>query len=137
MVLLWQLPEPFLRVLASKFGHARLQVLACGDFLRNAVLRRCRRCLAASVRRHACIRGNSLQRGCKMAFNSMDWRQRAEEMRKIADQTRDRHAEQTMLGIAHDYELLAGQFEYLEKWQYGAADIAASARPIVDDDRLS
>ena len=75
--------------------------------------------------------------GCKMAFNSMDWRQRAEEMRKIADQMRDRHAKQTMLGIAHDYELLAGQFEYLEKWQYGAADIAASARPIVDDDRLS
>src|SRR5258706_16470128 len=73
---------------------------------------------------------------CKMAFNSMDWRRRAEEMRKIADQMRDRHAKQTMLGIADDYELLAGQFEYLEKWQYGAADIAASARPIVDDDRL-
>jgi len=58
--------------------------------------------------------------GVQMAFNSMDWRQRAEEMRKIADQTRDRHAKETMLGIAHDYELLAGQFENLENWQCGA-----------------
>jgi hypothetical protein len=55
-----------------------------------------------------------------MAFNSMDWRQRAEEMRKIANQTQDRYAKETMLVIAHDYELLAGQFEHLEKWQCGA-----------------
>src|SRR6266516_1088665 len=74
----------------------------------------------ASVGGMRVMRRSSLHGGRKMAFNSMDWRQRAEEMRKIADQTRDRHAKQTMLGIAHDYELLAGQFENLEKWQYGA-----------------
>jgi hypothetical protein len=49
-----------------------------------------------------------------MGLNSVDWRQRAEEIRKIAQQTRDRYAKEKMLGIAHDYELLAGQSEYLE-----------------------
>jgi hypothetical protein len=49
-----------------------------------------------------------------MGLNSVDWRQRAEEMRRIAQQTRDRYAKEKMLGIAHDYELLAGQSEYLE-----------------------
>jgi hypothetical protein len=56
-----------------------------------------------------------------MAFNSMDWRQRAAEMRNLADETRDRHAKETMLSIAHDYDLLAGQIEHLEMWQRGVA----------------
>src|SRR5260370_24110319 len=137
MVLLWQLPEPFLRVLASKFGHARLQVWRVGIFCVMLCFADAAAALQhrfGGTRAYVVIVFNG---GCKMAFNSMDWRQRAEEMRKIADPMPDLHAEQTMLAIAHDYELLAGQFEYLEKWQYGAADIAASARPIVDDDRLS
>jgi hypothetical protein len=45
----------------------------------------------------------------------MDWRRRATEMRKFADETRDRHAKETMLSIAHDYDLLALQVEFQDQ----------------------
>ena len=88
-VLSLQHREPFLRRCASKFGHPRLQF---------------------SARR-------SYVGGCKMGFNSTYWHERAGEMRKIADQTPDRHARETMLGIAHDLDLLVCRFEALERWQ--------------------
>jgi hypothetical protein len=44
------------------------------------------------------------------------WRQRAADMRKTAIQTNDPQSKETMLGIAHDYDLLACQFEYREGW---------------------
>jgi hypothetical protein len=43
------------------------------------------------------------------------WRERAAEMRKTADRTEDPQSRETMLGIAHDYDLLAHQFEYRRK----------------------
>ena len=49
----------------------------------------------------------------------MDWRLRAAEMRNFADETRERHVKETMLSIAHDYDLLAGQVEHLEQWPHG------------------
>jgi hypothetical protein len=51
-----------------------------------------------------------------MEFDSTYWRERAAEMRKVADQTKDPQSKGTMLGIAHDYDLLACQFEDREKW---------------------
>jgi hypothetical protein len=39
----------------------------------------------------------------------MDWRARADEMRNLAEDTQDPRAKETMLSIAHDYDLLAGQ----------------------------
>jgi hypothetical protein len=47
--------------------------------------------------------------------DSKYWRDRGKEMRKIAEQTNDPQSKETMLEIAHDYELLACQFEYREK----------------------
>jgi hypothetical protein len=55
-----------------------------------------------------------------MEFYSVDWRERAEEMRKLADRTQDRCAKGTMLAIAHDFELLAVQSEYFDRWRSGA-----------------
>ena len=52
-----------------------------------------------------------------MGFNSTYWHERAGEMRKIADQTPDRHARETMLWIAHHLDLLVCRFEALERWQ--------------------
>src|SRR5262245_36614694 len=54
--------------------------------------------------------------GVKMEFNSTYWRERAREMRKVADQTKDPQSKRTMLGIAHGYDHLACQFEYRETW---------------------
>jgi hypothetical protein len=51
-----------------------------------------------------------------MKLNSRYWYKRATEMRNVADQTKDPQSKGTMLGIAHDYHLLACQFEYHEKW---------------------
>jgi len=51
-----------------------------------------------------------------MELDSTYWRERAAEMRKIAGQTKDPQSKGTMLGIAHDYDLLACQFEYRERW---------------------
>jgi len=50
-----------------------------------------------------------------MKFNSSYWYKRATEMRSVANETRDLHAKETMLGIAHAYDLLGCQFEYREK----------------------
>jgi hypothetical protein len=61
-----------------------------------------------------------------MGFGSIEWRKRAEEMRNIAGQTRDRHAKETMLGIAHEYELLAGQYEFLG--ERGSAESANATK---------
>jgi hypothetical protein len=36
-------------------------------------------------------------------------------MRSIANETKNPQSKQTMLGIAHDYDLLGAQFEYREK----------------------
>jgi hypothetical protein len=51
-----------------------------------------------------------------MEFNSTYWHERAREMRNVADQTKEPQSNGTMLAIAHDYDLLARQFEYREKW---------------------
>jgi hypothetical protein len=37
------------------------------------------------------------------------------EMRSIANETKNPQSKQTMLGIAHDYDLLRSQFDYHEK----------------------
>jgi len=109
--------EPVRKCRASKFRHARLQVLP----RRSLHKLRCVDAGAFSIgKRNASCVGLGSTGGVTMAINSGGWRQRADEMRKIADQTRDRHAKETMLGIAHEYELLAGQFENLENWQRGA-----------------
>jgi hypothetical protein len=53
--------------------------------------------------------------GVKMKFNSSYWYKRATEMRSVANETKNLQSKQTMLGIAHDYDLLGYQFEYREK----------------------
>jgi hypothetical protein len=50
-----------------------------------------------------------------MKFDSRYWHKRAIEMRSIANETKNPQSKQTMLGIAHDYDLLGSQFEYSEK----------------------
>jgi hypothetical protein len=50
-----------------------------------------------------------------MKFDSRYWHKRAIEMRSIANETKNPQSKQTMLGIAHDYDLLGSQFEYREK----------------------
>jgi len=50
-----------------------------------------------------------------MKFNSSYWYKRATEMRSVANETKNLQSKQTMLGIAHDYDLLGCQFEYREK----------------------
>ena len=50
-----------------------------------------------------------------MKFDSGYWYKRATEMRSVANETKDLHSKETMLGIAHDYDLLGSQFEYREK----------------------
>jgi len=63
-----------------------------------------------------------------MELDSTYWRERAAEMRKIAGQTKDPQSKGTMLGIAHDYDLLACQFEYRERWTMpGVAEEADAA----------
>jgi hypothetical protein len=64
-----------------------------------------------------------------MEFDSTYWRERAAEMRKVADQTKDPQSKGTMLGIAHDYDLLACQFEDREKWAKRGAG-HSEGRPI-------
>jgi hypothetical protein len=54
-------------------------------------------------------------RGRKMKFDSRYWHKRAIEMRSIANETKNPQSKETMLGIAHDYDLLGYQFEYREK----------------------
>jgi len=53
--------------------------------------------------------------GRKMNFDSRFWYKRAIEMRSIASETKNPQSKETMLGIAHDYDLLGHQFEYREK----------------------
>jgi len=53
--------------------------------------------------------------GVKMKFNSSYWYKRATEMRSVANETKNLQSKETMLGIAHDYDLLGYQFEYREK----------------------
>ena len=65
-----------------------------------------------------------------MEFDSTHWRERAEEMRKLADRTRDRYARETMRGIAYDYELLAAQSEELERWQMRSRHGTNAAWPL-------
>src|SRR5262245_28427293 len=65
-----------------------------------------------------------------MDFSSTNWRELAEEMRKVAGRTRDRHAKETMLSIAHDYELLAAQSEELEKRQMRSSRSPNAAWPL-------
>jgi hypothetical protein len=50
-----------------------------------------------------------------MKFNAREWYKRATEMRNVANETKDLQSKATMLGIAHDYDLLGSQFEYREK----------------------
>jgi hypothetical protein len=50
-----------------------------------------------------------------MKFDSRYWHKRATEMRSIANETENPQSKQTMLWIAHDYDLLGCQFEYREK----------------------
>jgi hypothetical protein len=50
-----------------------------------------------------------------MKFNSREWYKRATEMRTVANETKNLQSKATMLGIAHDYDLLGYQFEYREK----------------------
>jgi hypothetical protein len=50
-----------------------------------------------------------------MNFDSRFWYKRAIEMRSIASETKNPQSKETMLGIAHDYDLLGHQFEYREK----------------------
>jgi len=50
-----------------------------------------------------------------MKFDSRYWHNRAIEMRSIANETKNPQSKETMLGIAHDYDLLGRQFEYREK----------------------
>ena len=51
-----------------------------------------------------------------MKFNSSYWYKRATEMRSVANETKNLQSKETMLGIAHDYDLLGYQFEYREKF---------------------
>jgi hypothetical protein len=58
----------------------------------------------------------TMVRGRKMKFDSRYWHKRAIEMRSIANETKNPQSKETMLGIAHDYDLLGHQFEYREKY---------------------
>jgi len=69
-----------------------------------------------------------------MELDSTYWRERAAEMRKIAGQTKDPQSKGTMLGIAHDYDLLACQFEYRERWTMPGVAEEADAVCEVDFD---
>jgi hypothetical protein len=85
-VLLRQHREPASERRASQFGQCRVEVSPSG------------------------IRG-----ALKMKFSSREWYKRATEMRNVANETKNLQSKATMLGIAHDYDLLGCQFEYREK----------------------
>ena len=54
-------------------------------------------------------------RGRKMKFDSRYWHKRAIEMRSIANETKNPQSKETMLGIAHDYDLLGYQIRISRK----------------------
>jgi hypothetical protein len=85
-VLLRQHAEPISERCASEFGQPRVEVFVGREY-----------------------------GGRKMKFNSSDWYKRASEMRSVASETKGLQSKATMLGIAHDYDLLGCQFEYREK----------------------
>jgi hypothetical protein len=51
-----------------------------------------------------------------MKFDSRYWYKRAIKMRSVANETKNPQSKETMLRIAHDYDLLGHQFEYCEKY---------------------
>src|SRR5213080_3374 len=85
-VLLRQHAEPISERRASKFGQPRVEVFGSREY-----------------------------GGVKMKFNSSYWYKRATEMRSVANETKNLQSKETMLGIAHAYDLLGCQFEYREK----------------------